>query len=49
LPAFLHRRAMRYEYFVQAHPEDARSHSDLFADLDVAVLDGARMAMDEHG
>lgn len=49
LPAFLRRRAMRYEHFVQAHPEDARSHSDLFAGLDVAALDGTRMATDEHG
>ena len=49
LPAFLRRRAMRYEYFVQAHPEDARPHSDLFEGLDVAALDGTRMATDEHG
>jgi hypothetical protein len=40
---------MRYEHFMQAHPEDARSHSDLFAGLDVAALEGTRMATDEHG
>jgi LmbE family N-acetylglucosaminyl deacetylase len=36
-PAFLGRRAMSHECFVQALPAGARRHSDLFAGLEVTV------------
>jgi LmbE family N-acetylglucosaminyl deacetylase len=32
-PRWLRRRAMQYEYFVQAYPQPERNHNDLFAGL----------------
>ncbi|MBC8446347.1 MAG: PIG-L family deacetylase [Chloroflexi bacterium] len=36
LPAWLSRRAMRHEHFVQAYPEGGRQHGDLFEGFDFA-------------
>jgi LmbE family N-acetylglucosaminyl deacetylase len=38
LPAFLRRRFMRYEFFVQLEPPGAQPHTDLLAGLDVEDL-----------
>jgi hypothetical protein len=34
LPAFLRRRLLRYEHFVQAKPAGSEPHGDLFEGLD---------------